>query len=174
MFDKRTPVRQVRSAQARDRRNAPRPVRDRVAARRGRDWGGVPGTRYAARQGNPSQGPSRIFFAGCRSAAAVRAGGARGVGTQPSEHPDDLRHRDARRRSVSRLGVGPSLTPRAKSSGSKRLSARPAHFGHVSPPGTSRRHGPRQSTDDRSVPLFACPRPGQGALDTRRPRGPRP
>ena len=72
---------------------SPRAVRDPGPARRRRHGRGVPRPRHAARARRRAQGDLPQARRGCLAPAAVRAGGARGVGSQPPLDRHGLRRR---------------------------------------------------------------------------------
>ena len=81
------------------------PVRDRRAARRGRDGRGVSGAGLETRSRSRDQGPAAHLSPGPGRAGAIRAGGQGGRGAVASEHPRDPRLRNSRRRRLRGYGA---------------------------------------------------------------------
>ena len=88
------------------RADSPRPLRDPLAAGRGRNGRGLARAGHAARARGRDQGAARGGRLGSRAAEALREGGALGLGAQPPLHRHDLRHRPDRRRLLDRDGAG--------------------------------------------------------------------
>ena len=123
-------------------RHSTRPVRGPFGHRRGRDGRGLQGPGHAPGPGRRHQGPARRSDVRSRTPPPLRAGGPRGGCPLPSQHRRALRHRHARGRAVSRLGVARRPDARRRASG-RRVSGRESRRDRR-PDRAGPRRGPRE------------------------------
>ena len=159
---------------------AARALRDSFAARSGWNGRGVPGTGLEARAGRRGQSPAGGRVRGSGTTRALRARGERGRGAVPSQHPLDLRFRDAGRRVVRGHGASggadaPGEAPRRlfpEAGGGLRAANRPGpcgcpREGRGPPRPEAREHFRQQGRPSQDSRL----RPGEAGGQDRARRG---